>query len=554
MKKALSGALAFVALVSSCSDDASTPSLPTRASPDADPPALPAEPDAATAPPGPVTVRILGINDFHGTLDPAAGAPDVGGAAWLAAHVAKQRTATTFFLSAGDLIGASQLESGLFHDEPTIEIMNAIGLDFDGVGNHEFDEGRVEIERMQSGGCHPTDGCKSAASFPGAKFEFLAANVINKATGKTVFPAYEIRNVGGVNIAFVGLTLEGTPAVSLASAVADLEFRDEADTVKDLVPELRGHGAEVLVVMIHQGGRQNGSIDECTGLTGPIVDVVQRMPDEVKLVLSGHQHTSYNCKIGNKVVTSAGARGQVMTVADLTIDPSTLATSVTAHNIAITHDVAPDPKVQQILGRVATTVKTQREALVGTITETLASANNAAGEAPLGLLIADAMLDATKAAPLSAQIALMNLGGVRAPFVFAKSGSETVDGQVTFGEAYATQPFSNELMTISVTGADIVKVLDASLAQGRGLQPAGLTYAWTPNAAVGSRVLTSDVLVGGVPIVTATTYRVTVNSIVVEFFSQPSMITGAGVDLDALVTYMKNNSPIAPRAPRISTK
>ena len=271
-------------------------------------------------PPPPVRVQILAINDFHGHLEPPTGLEGVvggvpaGGAAYLATHFARMRTLNpnTVLLSAGDLIGGSPLLSALFHDEPTVEALDLMGLDFNAVGNHEFDEGVDELLRMQQGGCHPMDGCQDGDGFAGARFGFLAANVRWRDSGQSVFPAYGIRRFEGVRVAFIGLTLEGTPAVVSTSGVAGLQFDDEAETVNRLVPQLRGRGIEAIVVVIHEGGLPTGGHDDCPSLSGPIVGIVAQLEDAVDLVISGHTHQAYNCALPNAAgravpVTSAAS-------------------------------------------------------------------------------------------------------------------------------------------------------------------------------------------------------------------------------------------------------
>src|SRR6185503_599874 len=278
---------------------------------------------AGAKPSGTVNVQILAVNDFHGNLEPVAGSGgrvgtiNAGGAEFLATHIANLRALNpnTLVVSAGDLIGASPLLSALFHDEPTIEAFNQIGLDFNAVGNHEFDEGWHELERMQNGGCHPVDGCLDGDDFAGANFQFLAANVVRKDNGKTIFPGYKIRSYGGVKIAFIGMTLEGTPLIVTPSGISNLNFLDEADTVNNLVPQLKAKGIETIVVLIHEGGVQNVGVDpvtinQCNGISGAIVDIVNRMDPEVDVVVSGHTHQPYNCTINNKLVTSAYSFGR----------------------------------------------------------------------------------------------------------------------------------------------------------------------------------------------------------------------------------------------------
>ncbi|MDP1837256.1 MAG: metallophosphoesterase, partial [Reyranella sp.] len=246
----------------------------------------------ASAQAAPVELRILAINDFHGYLQPPPGgiqtadpadktrkiAVEAGGAEHMATAVRQLRDghAHTIFVAAGDLIGASPFLSAMFHDEPTIESLDMMGLAVAAVGNHEFDEGKDELLRMQNGGCHPIDGCRGPHPFLGAKFRYLAASTFEKSTGKTVLPAYAIREFGGVPVAFIGLTLKGTPNLVSPVGVAGLEFRDEADTVNALLPELKARGVEAIVVLIHEGGFPTGDYNECPGISGPIVDIVKK--------------------------------------------------------------------------------------------------------------------------------------------------------------------------------------------------------------------------------------------------------------------------------------
>ena len=232
----------------------------------------------------PVDLRILAINDFHGYLRPPPGgiriadpadktktiAVPAGGAEHMATLVKQLRAGhkNTVFVAAGDLIGASPFLSAMFHDEPTIESLSMMGLDVASVGNHEFDEGKDELLRMQNGGCHPKDGCQGPHPFAGAKFRYLAASTIEKATGKSILPAYEIREFDGVPVAFIGLTLKATPEIISPQSAAGLEFRDEVETVNALVPELKARGVEAIVVLIHEGGLPTGDYNECPEISG----------------------------------------------------------------------------------------------------------------------------------------------------------------------------------------------------------------------------------------------------------------------------------------------
>jgi 5'-nucleotidase len=226
------------------------------------------------------------------------------------------------FVAAGDLIGATPLLSALFKDEPTIESLSLMGLEASAVGNHEFDKGAAELLRMQNGGC-AADGCKGPAPFKGAQFQYLAASTVDTASGKTLLPAYHVKSFQGIPVAFIGLTLKDTPTIVVPAGVAGLEFRDEAETVNALVPQLRAQGIEAIVLLIHEGGVPTGDYNECPGISGPIVDIVKKLDKAVDLVISGHTHRAYNCRIDGRLVTSGDKYGTIVTEIDLVLDPKT---------------------------------------------------------------------------------------------------------------------------------------------------------------------------------------------------------------------------------------
>lgn len=511
------------------------------------------------APSGTVDVQILALNDFHGNLEPPSGSAgrigsiDAGGVEFLATHINQLREANrnTVVVSAGDLIGASPLISALFHDEPSIEAFNLIGLDYNAVGNHEFDEGAAELVRMQEGGCHPVDGCLDGDPFDGANFRFLAANVIRQDNGKPLFPAYKMRSFKGAKIAFIGMTLEGTPSIVTPSGVAGLEFRDEADTVNALVPELKSKGIETIVVLIHEGGFPTGGFNECPGISGPIVDIVNRTDDEVDLFITGHTHQAYNCVIDGRVVTSASSFGRIVTDIDLTLDrDSGEVTSITANNKIVTRDVPQDSLLTALVNKYRNLTAPLANRVIGSITADITRTNNAAGESALGDVIADAQLAATAADGFgNAVVAFMNPGGIRADLSFSQISGGEAAGEITYGEAFTVQPFGNSLVTMSLTGAQIDSLLEQqfnnpSAGQNRILQVSnGFTYSWSASAPGGSKVDPATIMINGTPIDLGTTYRVTVNSFLADGGDNFSVLTqgtnrlGGDVDLDALVNY-----------------
>jgi len=519
----------------------------------------------------PVTIKIIGFNDYHGnlqspgtfgqnTLVPTKDRPAVGGAEYLAAHVAllKAQNANSVVVGAGDFIGATPLISALFFDEPAVETLNKIGVDFSSVGNHEFDKGKDELRRLQNGGCKITGGvtdsnsCKGLGSsapgmFDGARFKWLSANVIEDATGRTLLPAYGIKMFNGVRVAFIGMTLKGTPGIVTPTGVAGLTFKDEAATVNALVPRLKALGAEAIVVLVHQGSFQNtlagavnppitSDINGCTGdlrnvdgSASDITQIVAGLDDAIDLVISAHTHAAYNCsantidvrgtslanavttprptgipnKAGRKIpVTSASAFGRIVTDIDLTIDPNTHKVSavlptnrlVDRTSAAAQNWIAAHPEVKNLVDGYNTLVSPLAGQVIATITAPMTNSANTAGEMQAGDLIADAQLAATQPASLGgASIAFMNAGGVRNPgFDF---GGPYPYG-LTYGNAFTVQPFGNSLVTMTLTAQQIKDVLEQQFlgCKGQTAQRVmqisnGFSYSWSAAAPACSKIM-----------------------------------------------------------------
>ena len=525
----------------------------------------------ALTPNEPIQVQVLALNDFHGNLLPPSGSSgqvdgvDAGGVEYLATHIETLRASNpnTIVVSAGDMVGASPLLSALFHDEPTIEAFNLIGLDINAVGNHEFDEGWEELKRLQEGGCHPVDGCLDGDDFAGAEFSFLAANVVNKKTGETIFPSYEVREFEGVKVAFIGMTLKGTPNIVTPSGVTDLEFIDEAETVNALIPELQKQGIETIIVLIHEGGRQNGeanTINSCNDLSGPIVDIVEHFDEAVDIVISGHTHQAYNCTLNNKLLTSAFSFGRLITQINLSIDPETGdVITMEANNHIVTRDVKKASLLTALIERYNKVAEPLANRQIGEITADMLREPNNAGEMALGDVIADAQLAATSKPDLGAAvIAFTNPGGVRADLVFADSVGEG-DGVTTYGEIFTVQPFSNNLVTLTLTGNQIDALLEqqfvgcGQVEKDRVLQVSkGFSYTWKASGAPCEKVDATTILLNNEPIDPNGTYRVTVNSFLASggdnfsLFTEGTDLLIGIMDVDALEAYLRTSSPVEP--------
>jgi 5'-nucleotidase len=525
-----------------------------------------------------VNLQILGINDFHGNIATTGSwGPDdapVGRADYFAAHVDQAEAGAdhSILVSAGDLIGASPLISGLFHDEPTIEAMNLIGLELNGVGNHEFDEGSDELLRMQNGGTHPVDGNPDGDGFAGADFEFLSANVTVDATGETLFAPYSIKKYDGVEVAFIGMTLEGTPSIVTQEGVAGLTFHDEVESVNALVPELQDLGIEAIVVLLHEGGFSEGGEegDDCEGgLTDPLNSIVTGFDEAVDVVIAGHVNDEFVCEVNGMWVTMADNAGRLLTDIDTTLNRLTGELTVKAiDNVPTYHADVPAAvtSVTDLIDEWQALADVEGNVVIGTIVEDIPENYDDSGETAIGNLIADAQLAATAGAGTgNAEVAFMNNGGVRTDdgFVFAQSGSEG-DGNVTYAEAFAVQPFGNSLVTMTLTGQQIHDLLEQ---QFPGTDPGeweilhvseGFSYTWDNAGAEGDKVDPGDITIGGAPIELGTDYRVTVNSFLAGGGDGFSILLdgtdrlGGDLDLDAMVDYMGANPGLsAPTLDRI---
>ena len=531
--------------------------------------------DAQTAPSDTMTVQILGLNDFHGNIEPPAGSSgrigttNAGGAEYLATHLRRLRdqNSRTLIVHAGDLIGASPLISAIFKDEPTVEVMRMIGLDVLGVGNHEFDKGIVELKRIAVGGCHPVEGCFEG-TYAGTTFPVLAANVVEETSGNSVLPSWDIRVVDGVRIGFIGVTLESTPTIVAPAGVRGLKFLPEATAINSTAKLLKeSYGVTAIVALIHEGVTPaDGDPNGCNGITGPIIDIVKKTTADVDAFVTGHTHQAYICTINGKPVTSAASFGRLITKLDLTINKASgKVVGATARNIIVTRDVTPAADVSAYISRlkIRTAPKTSR--VIGKITADIVKANNPAGESALGNLLADSQLAATAGdGDGKAVIAMLNPGGIRTDLVASQiSGGEAV-GDVTYGESFSVQPFGNNLVTLTMTGADIIEALEQQFDNpGPGANrilsvSKGFTYTWTASAPTGKKV--SNVKLNGTDLDPKAGYRVTANNFLTDggdkFFAfvKARDRLGGVVDLDALEAVLKKGPVSPPATDRITVK
>ena len=532
----------------------------------------------------PVEVQILAFNDFHGNLEPpgltivaADGEVPAGGAAYLASALKQVRTAHSVTVAAGDLIGASPLISSLFLDEPTIDAMNAMGLDLSAVGNHEFDRGAAELRRMQVGGCEkytPRIPCR-IERFGGARFEFLAANVFGP-DGKTIFPGTAVREVGGIRIGFVGMALRDTPTMVVPSGVAGLRFADEVETANAAARELSARGASTVVLLIHQGGSIAGRFDDqaCPGLDGAILPIVAALDPAIGLVVSGHTHNAYICHLplaggGERLLTSSGKYGTL--VADIRlsfaggrlatekagfviVQGAAIANAKQAVPLSATHLVfAADPAVAAIVARYRAASAAEGERVVGHLGG-VAPMGNDSGESAAAAVVADSMWFATRApAAGRADFALTNSGGARTDLI---PGPE---GAVTFAQITALEPFANRLVTKTLTGAQVKAVLEQSFDSGTNsaarpivlIPSANVRFEFDRSRAAGERV--TRIIIDGRSIDPAARYRVTVPSFLSDggdnftrLRDGTEPVEGGG-DLEAMEAWLATSPPAPPK-------
>ncbi|WP_328682041.1 bifunctional metallophosphatase/5'-nucleotidase [Streptomyces sp. NBC_01261] len=538
-------------------------------------------------------VQLLSFNDLHGNLEPPTGSSgrvtelqadgttktiDAGGVEYLATHLRDARKGNPYSVTAagGDMVGASPLISGLFHDEPTIEALNKLDLDVTSVGNHEFDEGAKELARLQNGGCHPTDGCYTDKKFKGADFPYLAANVLGEKTNKPILKPYWVWKKKDVKIGFIGVTLEGTPGIVSADGVKGLKFKDEVETINKYAKELQKQGVQSIVALIHEGGfpasaSYNYDCDASgsgSGISGPIVDIAKNVTPAVDALVTGHTHNAYVCTINDpsgkpRMVTSAASFGRLYTDTTLTYDRRThdiARTAVKSANHVVTRTVPKAADMTSLISKWNTLAAPIGNRAIGYIS---GDVNNTGTESPMGDLIADAQLAYGKKLDPETDLALMNPGGVRAGLTYKATGAEG-DGVVTYAEGFTVQPFANTVNLQDFTGAQVIQALKEQVSGTNTAAPkvlqvsSGLTYTLDLTKTGADRVVTDSIKLNGSAIDPAATYRVATNSFLAgggDGFTTLGQGTGDLVgtdDLTALADYLTANSsatgPLVPPA------
>lgn len=587
-----------------------------------------------------VTVKLIALNDFHGNIEPTSQTnggsvilPDggagtkvaVGGAAYLASTVKalQAKNAKNIVVGAGDLISASPFASAITHDEAAVDILNQIGVEVSSVGNHEFDRGVTELQRMQNGGCFPASGtqgvvgkdtCLTDGAFAGAKFKYLTANVVNTSSNKPLFAATYVKRFGTVSVGFIGLTLKGTTQLVSSNGVAGYRFDEESATINKYATKLKEDGVTAVVVLIHQGGQTTASTlndKSCPGFSGDILPILDKINSKVDVVVSGHTHQEYVCNYPapvaekNILITSTGFYGSAVSEIDLSLKPSVGVVSAAANTVPVIRKsgtftasgsdatntnvpaafaaavVDKDAAIDALVTKYVNISKVAGAQTVGTITASInrallpnSTTRDETTEGALGALMADTYKSGV---PGGADIAFVNPGSVRADLTFSGTGA------VTFSNLATIEPFGNTLVTLNLTGAQILRLLEQQWeapnntakvntvtgAVGRLLLVSnGFSYTYDhskPAGATsgnGARVVVSTMRLNGVPIDMAKTYKIATNSFLgtglggdnftVMARQGTNVIDTKILDLDAFIDYFKTNSPVSPPSPRIT--
>lgn len=504
----------------------------------------------------PVELSIFSINDFHGHLQDKGPVPlmarvpnaagelkgqPAGGVAHLATVLQGLRAQRqhSVMVAAGDLIGATPLLSSLLKDEPTLAAMGELGLVASALGNHELDAGLKELQRKTRGEC-PAEGC-AWPGFKGPGFPYLAANMLDAQTGQPVLPTHVMREVAGFKVAFVGAVTRDTPMVVVPSGIRGLKFADEVQTLNALVPSLKAQGAQVLIAVMHEGASHQGAANDpsytCPGLQGRGVEIAKRLDKAYAVLITGHTHQAYTCKINGRLVVQAGSNGGWLTETRLKLNAGGEVVDAQAINHPVLQaQYLPNPAFAALVRRAGELTASIRNKPIAQLSRGAQRAVQAPfADSTMGNLIADAQLAyAKRRGP--ADMAFMNPGGIRADL------SVEPGRAVTLGDLFAVQPFSNDLVVMSLSGALVRDLLQRQLpktdAPPRLLQVSqSLNYRWKLQD--GKSVL-GAVLVDGQPLDLSRTYRVVVNNFMAEggdghsTFNQGRDRVSLGMDIDAL--------------------
>ncbi|WP_036077480.1 bifunctional metallophosphatase/5'-nucleotidase [Listeria cornellensis] len=529
----------------------------------------------AAVDPNLVPVQILGVNDFHGALDTASSSPlgKIGGADYLATNLnnteasflamnglADNAASNSIRVQAGDMVGASPAVSGLLQDEPTIKVLNRMKFEIGTLGNHEFDEGLAEFKRILVGG-DTTDFNEITQNYDheASDMSIVVANVVNKSDGAIPygFKPYEIKNMGGVDVGFIGVVTTEIPSLVLANHIQDFNFLDEAETIAKYSAELQTKGVKAIVVLSHVPALTPGNPTNGEGsVSGAAVDMINKVNqiapnNSVDLVLAGHNHQYTNGKVGNTRLVQSYSNGKAYSnvtgaLNKTTKDFETTPDAEIKYNL---QDVTPDAAVRSVIDEAYALVNPVISKPIGQMdSAVLTRDTNADNESPLGNLITDGQREIAKQAGIAVDFAMTNNGGIRADLIgTAANGSFAV----TWGAAQAVQPFGNILQVVELTGADIVEALNQQYDESEKyfLQVSGLKYTYTKNDAGEKRVVevTKE---DGTKLDETATYRVVINDFLFgggdsfSAFTKGKQVDVIDPDTDTFIHYIESQSTL----------
>lgn len=525
---------------------------------------------SAAVDPNLVPVQILGVNDFHGAIDTPSSSPlgKIGGADYLATNLNNTESAflqangladntagNSIRVQAGDMVGASPAVSGLLQDEPTIKVLNRMKFEIGTLGNHEFDEGLAEFKRILDGG-DTTNFNEITQNYDheASDMSIVVGNVVNKSDGAIPygFKPYEIKNMGGVDVGFIGVVTTEIPALVLADHIKEFNFLDEAETIAKYSAELQAKGVKAIVVLSHVPALTPGNPTNGEGsVSGAAVDMINKVNqiapgNSVDLVLAGHNHQYTNGKVGNTRVVQSYNNGKAYSNVTGLLNKTTKDFEATP-DAAIQYnlqDVTPDPAVRSVIDEAYALVNPVISKPIGLMdSAVLTKTTNEDNESPLGNLITDGQREMARQANIPVDFAMTNNGGIRADLIANEANGKF---EVTWGAAQAVQPFGNILQVVELTGADIIEALNQQYDESEKyfLQVSGLTYTYTKNDAGEKRVV-DVVKEDGTKLDPAATYRVVINDFLFgggdsfSAFTKGKQVDVIDPDTDTFINYIQ---------------
>lgn len=510
---------------------------------------------AARASVAPVNIDVLAFTDLHGRIE-ASGAS--AGVAVLGGLFDQYRAANpnTITVSAGDSVGASTFTSFVQNDQPTIDALAAAKVDVSVLGNHEFDQGKADVDTRLA---------------PQLGFPLISANIVDKASQQPAYPPYYVKTVGGIRVGFIGATTEDLPTLVSPAGITTLDVKPIVSSVNAVATQLRdgnpANGEADVTILVQHEGPASGAISSATD-NSVFGKIVAGVGAKVDAIVAGHSHQVFDQDVpipgaGKSIpVIQAGKYGEAYGRLAIQVDPATRTlVSIDGQVKPLVGAAPPNRQIAAIVAKAVAVAKEKGSVSLGSITTDITRARKADGsenrgaESTLSNLIADAQLSATRGK--GAQVALMNPGGVRTDLTYTSSGAGDPDGNVTYSEAASAQPFSNTLVTLDLTGAQLKTVLEQQWQPGSSRPylklgtSKGLSYSYDPAAATGSHI--GPIYLNGTLVTPTATVKVVTNSFLAaggdgftEFTKGANAADSGLVDLATFVDYVKANSPLSP--------